>query len=244
RTGDLPTVEGGGRLFDEIPRENIPPVLRDRLSPNYAPVPADMAQAAFEAGQPGVRINNVIDDNVDTFDLTQRTPTDTVQRWPTNGRPETGYRSRFAMFDPARAGRSDIMAVVVPATVALGGAVAGAAALAPQDAEAATPGTALARALARQAPRFNQALDTSLDVASFFDPSMGYATETARALKDLPGKVGPAGAVALAPLTGATEALASVGQLPELMVAGGRALARALARAPQPRGSQTYRKAR
>lgn len=110
------------------------------------------------------------------------------------------------------------------------------------DSVGAAPASALARALARQLPEFNRAVDTSLDVASFFDPSMGYATETARALKDLPGKVGPAGAVALAPLTGATEALAGVGQLPELGVAGGRAIARALARAPQPRGSQTYRK--
>lgn len=110
------------------------------------------------------------------------------------------------------------------------------------DSVGAAPASALARALARQLPEFNRALDTSLDAASFFDPTMGYATETARALKDLPAKVGPAGAVALAPLTGATEALASIGQLPELGVAGGRALARALARPAQPRGSQTYRK--
>lgn len=129
--------------------------------------------------------------------------------------------------------------------VGAGGLAAGAA-LAPQEAQAQTlqppQPSALARALAREAPRFNAALDTSLDVASFFDPTGGYATETARALKDLPGKVGPAGAVALAPLTGATEALGSIGQLPELGVAGGRAIARALARAPQPRGSGTYRK--
>ncbi len=110
------------------------------------------------------------------------------------------------------------------------------------DRVGAASSTALARALARQAPRFNEALDTSLDVASFFDPTGGYATETARALKNLPGKVGPAGAVALAPLTGATESLGSIGQLPELGVAGGRAIARAIARAPQPRGRGTYRK--
>lgn len=127
--------------------------------------------------------------------------------------------------------------------IGAGGALAaGAAALAPGEAQAATPDSALARAIARQAPRFNEALDTSLDIASFVDPSLGYATETVRALKDLPGQVGAAGTVALAPVVGATEMLGSIGQLPELGVAGGRAIARAIARAPQPRGSGTYRK--
>lgn len=96
---------------------------------------------------------------------------------------------------------------------------------------------AIARAIARQAPRFNEALDTSLDVASIFDLSGGYATETARALKDLPQQIQGsalnkgAGTLALAPLTGATEALSSIGQLPDMAVDGYRAVSRALARA-------------
>jgi len=86
----------------------------------------------------------------------------------------------------------------------------------------------LARTIARQAPRFNQSLDTSLDLASILDPSMGYATETVRALKDLPGKVGGAGTLALAPVVGATNMLGNIGQLPEAAVGGYDALKRTL----------------
>lgn len=140
---------------------------------------------------------------------------------------------------------SNLPILAVPATAAVG---AGALAMQPQEAQAATPDSALARAIARQAPRFNEALDTSLDIVSLADISGGYATETARALKDLPQQIQGsalnkgAGTLALAPLVGATKTLGSIGQLPELGVAGGRAIARAIARAPQPRGSATYRK--
>jgi hypothetical protein len=78
------------------------------------------------------------------------------------------------------------------------------------------------------ADAFNRNLDASLDLASFFDPSMGYATETARALKDLPGKVGGAGTLALAPVVGATNMLGNIGQLPEAAVGGYDALKRTL----------------
>ena len=78
------------------------------------------------------------------------------------------------------------------------------------------------------ADAFNRNLDASLDLASFFDPSMGYATETARALKDLPGKVGGAGTLALAPVVGATNMLGGIGQLPEMAGAGLAAVKRAM----------------
>jgi len=87
---------------------------------------------------------------------------------------------------------------------------------------------ALGPGVADAAQKFNQGLDTSLDVAGFFDPSMGYATETARALKDLPGKAGGLGTVALAPVVGATNMLSSIGQLPELAGAGLDAIKRAI----------------
>jgi len=82
--------------------------------------------------------------------------------------------------------------------------------------------------VADAAQRFNQGLDTSLDVAGFFDPSMGYATETARALKDLPGKVGAAGTVALAPVQGAVNMLGGIGQLPDMAASGLAAIKRAI----------------
>ena len=78
------------------------------------------------------------------------------------------------------------------------------------------------------ADAFNRNLDTSLDLASILDPSMGYATETVRALKDLPSKVGGAGTLALAPVVGATSMLSNIGQLPEAAVGGYDALKRAM----------------
>ncbi len=59
----------------------------------------------------------------------------------------SAIRSPFATFDPARAHRRDLLAGVVPVA---GVGAAGAIATRPQDAQAATPDTALARALARQ----------------------------------------------------------------------------------------------
>lgn len=205
----------------------------------------------------------------------------------------TARRSTQATFDPARANRRDLLAGVVPATAALG---AGALAMQPQEAEAATPGTALARALARSFEQqqalgeqsdairmfdrvanaeqrralqatggrvdrsgafvrqmatpegLNYLADTALDAAGWVDPSGGFATETVRAFKDLTPKVGLGGAVAMAPMVGASELNGGIGQLPfvayEAAKSSPRAIARALARAPQPRGSQTYRKAK
>ena len=78
------------------------------------------------------------------------------------------------------------------------------------------------------ADAFNRNLDTSLDLASILDPSMGYATETVRALKDLPSKVGGAGTLALAPVVGATNMLGNIGQLPEAAAGGYDAIKRTL----------------
>lgn len=260
-------------------------VTQDVTRPDWRPThrSADkFVKAAAAEGAPVVRVDNVYDSGGKQSQTYVADP--------------TARRSVFAMFDPARAGRSDIMAGVVPAAAAVG---AGAIAASPKDAQAAEP-SALARALARQlqgsynkreAAQAQQALgdrldrvisneqrralqatggrvdrsgefvrqmatpeglnylaDTALDAAGWVDPSGGFATETVRALKDLPSKVGIGGAISLAPVVGASEMNGGIGQLPfvayEAAKSSPRALARAIARKPQPRGSQTYRKAK
>jgi hypothetical protein len=81
-------------------------------------------------------------------------------------------------------------------------------------------------------------LDLPLSMASVADPTMGWVTETARALKDIPGQIdgGPVekglGTVALAPFVGAQKMVEGVGQFGDMAgsaaVGGYDALKRAL----------------
>jgi hypothetical protein len=108
RTDDLPTVEGAGRMFDQIAPEGVPASLRPHLPTDFAATPDDYAAAAYDAGFPGVRIRNVIDDNTRRGE--RLPPSDTVMRYPQPGQVESGYRSVYAAFDPARRRWANLLA--------------------------------------------------------------------------------------------------------------------------------------